>query len=52
MTAAVWVPETRRTNVRWVVTAGVMDGTCRARFVFYHNGTNERWAEFKIENAI
>ena len=40
----------RRTNVRWVVTAGATSGNCEARFNFYHNGNKEGWALLQITN--
>lgn len=42
----------RRTNFRWKVAAGSSTGSCLARFIFYHNGSKEGWAELKIQNSV
>jgi len=41
----------RKSNFEWVVTAGATTGSCQARFLFFHNGSRDGWAELKISNS-
>jgi hypothetical protein len=41
----------RKSNYDWMVTAGSSSGDCEARFVYYHNGHKDGWAELRISNS-
>lgn len=41
----------RKSNFEWEVTAGATTGSCQARFIFFHNGSKDGWAELKISNS-
>jgi hypothetical protein len=42
----------RQTLYVWKVTAGATDGSCKARFVFYHNNNKEGLAVLHIQNSL
>ena len=36
----------------WQVTAGAMQGDCKARFNYFNNAQKVGWVEIKIQNQV